>query len=242
MTDTGDAGAGAEYSDVQLLARLLVGLAYIGSDELLSRLRSVGPDVAADVESYANTMPGDETMGEMWSYLALGVLLRGQRRMARRMRRGLDLSKRAAGWALGTADRLTRNPLARPIREPVERRMWAALLDGQLAIAEGRQEAQTSRLLAGRAVEEIVDDLLDAVIQDPELMDSVQRLVRQQSVGLTGTMVSHTRQLTVSADDVAEGIVRRLLRRGSRPALSLAPGTPDASSEGMENDGIPDRL
>ena len=79
MTDTGDAGAGAEYSDVQLLARLLVGLAYIGSDELLSRLRSVGPDVAADVESYANTMPGDETMGEMWSYLALGVLLRDRR-------------------------------------------------------------------------------------------------------------------------------------------------------------------
>jgi len=240
MNNGGERAAGKEYQDLELLGRLLVGLLYSGGDELLSRLRASSPAVEADVEAYAGTVPGDETMGEMVSYLALGTMLRGQRRMARRMRRGIDLSKRAAGWALGTADRLTRNRLARPFRQPVERQVWAALLEGQQAIAEGRREARTSRLLAERTVEEAIDDLLDAVIQNPELMASMQRLVRQQSVGLTGTVTNHTRQLTVSADDVAEGIVRRLLRRGPRPALSLAPGIPVASSDGVEDNGTSD--
>lgn len=237
MNDGGDSAAAREYDDLQLLGQFLVGLAYIGSDELLSRLRAIGPAVAADIEAYASTMPGDETMGEILSYLALGALLRGQRRMARRVRRGLDLSKRAAGWALGTVDRLTRNPLTRPIREPVERRMWAALLEGQQVIIEGRREAQTSRLLAGRTVEEIVDDVVAAMVENLELMASVQRLVRQQSASLTGTVVTNTRQLTISADDVAEGIVRRLLRRGPRPALSPPSGVPTIDSSEGGDDG-----
>ena len=45
--------------------------------------------------------------------------MRGRRRLARRMRRGLELSRRAASWTLGTTDRLTSNRLARPLREPV---------------------------------------------------------------------------------------------------------------------------
>ena len=49
-------------------------------------------------------------------------------------------------------------------------------------------------------------------------------VVREQSTGLTTTVVSNTRQLTVSADDVAEGVVRRLLRRGPRPPLTSLPG------------------
>lgn len=241
MSDGGSPASGKDSGDLQLLGRLLVGLAYVGSDELLSRLRSIGPAVAADVEVHAGTIPDDETMGEMLSYLSLGLMLRGQRRVARRMRQGIELSRQMAGWMLGTVDRLTRNPLARPFRQPVERWTWAALLEGQQAIVEGRREAQTSRLLAERTVEEIVNDVVEAMVENPELMVAVQGLVRQQSVGLTGTVVSHTRQLTVSADDVAEGIVRRLLRRGPRPALSLAPGVPGAGPAGdtgqVDDDG-----
>jgi hypothetical protein len=158
-------------------------------------------------------------MAGMVSYLALGALLRGQRRLARRVRQGFDLSRQAAGWALGTADRLTNNRLARPLRRPVERWLWATLLEGQQAIMEGRREAQTSRELAGRTVQEIVDGVVEAMIENPELMVSVERVMRQQSAGLTDTLVTNTRQMTASADDLAEGVVRRLLRRGPRPAL-----------------------
>jgi hypothetical protein len=224
--------AAPDPGDLELLARLLVGLAYVGTDELLTRLRSIGRDVTADVEVYDPTIPDDESLAEMASYLALGALLRGRRRLAGRVRRGLDRSRRAARWALGTADRLTNNPLARPLRQPVERRLWATLLEGQQAIVEGRREAQTSRELAGRTVQELVDDVVEAMIENPELMASVQRLMRQQSAGLTGTVVSNTRQMTASADDLAEGVVRRLLRRGPRPALSL-------QSAAVEDDTLP---
>lgn len=145
--------AGADYGDLELLGRFLVGLAYLASDELLARLRAIGRDVAADVEISNHTVPQDETMAQMVSYLALGAGLRGGRRLTRQVRRGLDLSRQAAGWALGTADRLTRNRLARPLRQPVERWIWTTLYEGQQAIAQGRREAQTSRLLAGRTVE-----------------------------------------------------------------------------------------
>ena len=224
MSDQEEGGAqaaGGEYGDVELLARLLVGLVYLGSDELRLRLRSIGPDVAAEVEIHGYAAPQDETMAQMVSYLALGACLRGGRRLVRRVRWGLDRSRQAAGWALGTADRLTRNRLARPLRQPLERWFWTTLSEGQQAITQGRCEAQTSRLLAGRTVEQLVDDFIEAIIENPELMASVQRLVRQESAGLTGTLVGNTRQITTSADDLAENIVRRLLHRGPRPALSL---------------------
>jgi hypothetical protein len=223
---------GPDPEDLELLAHLLVGLAYLGTDELLTRLRSIGRDVAADVEIYDLTVPDDESMAEMVSYLALGVLLRVRRRLTGRVRRGLERSRRAARWALGTADRLTNNRLARPLRQPVERWLWATLLEGQQAIMEGRREAQTSRELAGRTVQEIVDDVIEAMVENPELMASAQRLMRQQSAGLTGTVVGNTRQMTASADDLAEGVVRRLLRRGPRPALS-------AGVAAMEDDALP---
>jgi hypothetical protein len=228
------APAGPDPRDLELLAHLLVGLAYLGTDELRTRLRSIGRDVAADVEIYDLTVPDDESMAEMVSYLALGALLRGRRRLARRMRRGLVRSRRAASWALGTADRLTNNSLARPLRQPVERWLWATLMEGQQAIAEGRREAQTSRELAGRTVQEIVDDVVEAMIENPELMVSVQRLMRQQSAGLTDTLVGNTRQMTASADDLTEGVVRRLLRRGPRPAQYL-------NSAALDGEALPRR-
>ena len=201
-----------------------MGLAYVGSDEVRSRLRLSGPAVGADIEAHNETIPDDETMGELLSYFVLGAVLCGQRRMAHRVRRGIDLSRHIAGWALGTVDRLMRNPLTRPVHESVERRLWAAMLEGQRAIVEGRREANTARMLATRTVEEIVDDLLDNVIANPQLMASMQDLVRQQGTGLTATVMSNTRQLTVSADNVAEEMVRRLLRRGPRPLLSSLSG------------------
>ena len=84
MIDTGAAGQGQpapngpEPGDLELVARLLVGLAYVGSEELLTRLRSIGRDLQADVDVYSLTAPHDESMAEMVSYLALGALLRGR--------------------------------------------------------------------------------------------------------------------------------------------------------------------
>jgi hypothetical protein len=235
MNDAAPTVEEIESSNLQLLSRLLVGLAYAGSDELFTRLRKTGTSVVAEVELAADTVPDDETMADVLSYLALGALMRGQRRVARGVRRGLQITGRATGWTLGAVDRVTDNFLFRPVRRPVERRMWGLLMTGQQAIAEGRREAQVSRKMAERTVQEIVDDLLDVILQDPQLMASVQTLLRTQSVTMTGAMVESTRELSVSADDVAEGLVRRLLRRGPRPEmlpLAEGAGAPPAAEAG----------
>ena len=222
MNSGGDAEPGRGYADLQLLARFLVGLAYLGTDELFSRLRAIGPTITAEVEIGGDGISEGERTVESASYMALGVLMRGQRRMARLVRRGFHLTRQVGGVGLGAVDRLTRNRVAWPLRRPVEEWVRGARWEARRMIEEGRNEAHTSRLLVSRTAEDVVDDVLEVVIENPELMTSLQRLVSQRTAGLSDTVVSQTRQLTVSADDVAEGIARRLMGRGPRPNLSLA--------------------
>lgn len=229
----------------QLVARFLLGLLLLGSDQLLTRLQAVQSEMERSAELATGAFaPGDETMGELLGYLAVGMFLRGQKRLSRAVRRGVRRSRETTGRALGLLNRLTDNSLARPFRQPVERRFWDLLLEGQLAISEGRREAQNAQLLAGRALDQVIDDLMAYIIEDPELMDLIRRQVAEQSTGLAGTAMGSARQLGAGADGAVEGAVRRMLRRQPRRDLppSPLPADPQAaysrrSSPGEEDDG-----
>ncbi len=216
--------AGANTEDAQLLSRLAVGLLLFGGEELLFRLRSVQQRIEASGElATGDVIPGDETMTEVLGYLTVGMLMRGQRRLSRTVKRGLRMSMNAAGWALGTLSSVTDNRLARPFREPVERRMWGLVIEGQSAIQEGRREVVASRKLADETLEELVEEAIQALAENPELATAIQRVLMGQSASLTGTVVGSARQLSVSADDLTEGMVRRLLRRKPRQQLPPSP-------------------
>ncbi len=214
----------AESEEGQLLTRFLLGLLLLGSDELLARLRALQAEVEAGAELAAGEVVSeDETMGALLGYMALGAFLQGQRRMVQGIRRGLRFSVTTTGRALGMLNRLTDNPIGRPFRRPVERWIWNLMQEGELAIREGRRGAQEARLLAARTVGNITNDTLEAIAGNPELTELIRRQVGQQSAGLAGTIVDNTRQITTSADNVAEGVVRRLLRRKPRRELPPSP-------------------
>jgi hypothetical protein len=59
--------------------------------------------------------------------------------------------------------------------------------------------------------------------ESPELTSAIERVLVGQGTGLTGTAMGSARQLGTSADDLAEGVVRRLLGRKPRQELPPSP-------------------
>jgi hypothetical protein len=187
-------------------------------------LRSAQQRIEASGELAAgDVIPSDETMTELLGYLAIGILMRGQKRVARTIKRGIHFSMNAAGWALGTADRVTDNRLARPFRRPVERRIRGLMEEGQAVIHDGRREVVASRKLTGETLDELIDEVIQVVSESPEITAAFERVVSGQGASLTGTAMGSARQLGTSADDLAERIARRLLGRKPRQELPFSP-------------------
>jgi hypothetical protein len=244
----GSSGHPAELhiEDLQLVSRFLLGLVIFGGEELLSRLRDAQQRIEASGGLVAvDVVPDDETMTDLLGYLALGMFVRGQKRMARRIDRGIRFTMNTAGWALGTLNRLTDNRLARPFRQPIERRMFELAMEGQQVIYEGRREVHTARMLAGKTVEETIDEVVQILAENPEVTAAIREVLAGQGASLTGTVVVNARQLGMSADDLAEGVARRVLRRKPRRELPPSPlaGKPQtmygprAAPQGAEEDG-----
>ena len=246
--DTTDSDVGplqAETGEGLLLTRFLLGLLLVGSDELAARLQALQSELEAGTGLAASEIVSEQTTTrELLGYMAVGMFVRGQKRLSRGIRRGVRLSMGMTGRALGIVNRLTDNPLGRPVRRPVESLLWNLVQEGEQAMREGRAEAQNARLLAGRTLAEITDDLMEYIIENPELMVLIRRQVGEQSTGLANTATDSARQLGAGADGAVEGAVRRLLRRPPRRELppSPLPGNPQTAyvrrtSSGEEQDG-----
>jgi hypothetical protein len=80
----------------------------------------------------------------------------------------------------------------------------------------GTAEYARGRVLAVFAFEQSVGGVVDLVSDSPELAE----LVREQTIGITGSAVKEVRETGASADALTEGVVRRILRR---PARTLPP-------------------
>lgn len=212
-----------EFEDLQLLSRLLVGLLLTGSDQLMQIVRGLQREIEADPGLLTPVVADDETTLDLLRYLAIGLLARGQKRLARGVSKGVQLSLSTTGWALRKLDRWTDNRFTRPFRRPIESRLWNLEQETDLIIKEGRLEEQNARLLAGRTVGEIIDELLDFMSENPDLAEFIQELIGRQSVGLAGVVRDNARQVSSTADYIAEGVARRLLRRRSRRDMPPSP-------------------
>jgi len=94
----------------------------------------------------------------------------------------------------------------------------------QAWIARGRTEARHSRALARAAINEIVQDAIDALASDP----AVQNLIQSQGTTLAGEVLGEVRERTVSADIYVDSLSRRLFRRARRSPPLDTDATPTA--------------
>ena len=215
-----------DLESVQLLARFLMGAAIMGGDELFQRLRYFQQEI--DAEPWV--LAGDSSLDQasnvaLLRYLAIGLFVRGQKTVGNGVQRAFRAALGTTNWALGRADRLTDNPLTGPLRRRMAERVQAFGKGTAQIIREGQREEQVSRRLAGQTINEIIDEVLDYVAENPEIQASIRHLVTQQGVGLANVVADNSRTVTVAADYVAERLVRRILRRTPRAELPPSPLT-----------------
>jgi hypothetical protein len=209
---------------VVLATRLLVGLLTSGSGELFERLERLQDQIVLE----AVRTPDDgssmvDSSADLLRYVAIGLLLRSERSISRGIRGSANLALGMFRRSVGTLNRLTDNPIGRPLRRPLARRgrSWGERL--VLLVREGQREEQISKLLAEEGAGVVIDAVVDVVADNPELDRLIGEVVGQKSKGLATIVGDNARTLTASGDDVAEDLLRRLLRRKPRQALPPSP-------------------
>jgi hypothetical protein len=211
-------------ADARLLTRILVGLLSSGSGELIRELR----DLEWEIEQYPEFVEGgdgigDEKTRDRLRYLALGLLMHGQRTAIRGIRNGFYFSLGTASRLFDTMDRMTSNRLMAPVRRPFASRLRKLGYTTAELIAEGQREERVSKVLAREALLEIIDEVVDLVSQNPEITKVIAEVVGGQGASLAGIMGDNARRLSLTSDDLVEGALRRVLRRTPRQALPRSP-------------------
>ncbi len=123
------------------------------------------------------------------------------------------------------------------LREQVDlaQQLGAATLEQ--FIQRGRYEEQFGRRLSRRLVGAPINDIVDYLAKNPHVArlveeqltelrknpEPVRELVQGQSVGMATEVVDELREQGVTADNLLEGVVRRVLRRTSRDKLPPPP-------------------
>ena len=167
----------------------------------------------------ATIVEQEEDIGDILRYLTIGLAFQSQRQVR-------SASKSVGSWLLGAAD--TTLSVTRPVRNSwlfsPARRMTGAVtgrLEDGIAdlVRTGRSEEFVGRLMAETALQESVDWVMDYIAQNPEIRD----LVQQQALGFTEEISVGVRARSVSADNLLDGVLRKLFGRTPRPDL---PGPP----------------
>ncbi len=237
----GDLSARLEMEDLQLLSRFLMGVAILGGEELLQRLRVRLREIDASGELVLQDKgAGDESSLDLLRYFGIGLFARGQNWLERNLRKGYYFSLGASSLFVDALDRITDNPLARPVRQPIEQGIKELVRQVGTTIDEGRQEEQYAKLLASQAVVETMNDVIDYVSESPEVTDLIRSQLGQQSAGLAGVVIENTRRVSVNVDDRAENLIRRLLRL--TPRKDLPPSPIEGMPQTMYNEKLRDRI
>ena len=207
---------------LRMVARLLLGTALTGSDELERRFGN-GQQVYRPTPAERERLLASETESDRRRYAVLGA--------ASEM---TDAAQRGTASLRGLADRtyrtfsqalrpVTQSHLAQPVNQRIDR--YAARGDSILRrwIEVGRAEEQLSRSLAREATTETVKDTLDYLARSPEM----DELMGEQSLDLIGEMVEEVHERTSNTSILfRQWFYTTVLRRP--PSRSTSTGTSSA--------------
>jgi hypothetical protein len=206
-----------EFDAYMAVVRLLVGGTVEGAAELVKRLEKWEAELTT-VEGAAR--PGEiRSDGDVVRYMLVGMALSagdGVRRQAVKLAQASDLFWRFTGSA---AQPLVNNRVTGAVTGPFDRALERLVTRGQKRVNEwvelGRAQEPGARRIARKAYLATIDEVIGLLAENKELA----ALVQNQSVGLATEAVDEFRSRTVSADAIAENIVRRILRRPPRAEL-----------------------
>lgn len=210
--------ADPEFDAYLAIVKVLIGGAVEGTAELARRIEWL----EAELRAAEGGPPGPgavESSADVVRYMLGGLVISaadGARRQAIKLAEASDMFWRVTG---STVRPFVGNRLTRRVVGPFDRAFGRLVERGQQRVNGwvelGRANEPMARLVARRAYLEAVDDFIGHLSQNQQLSD----LVQEQSVGLANEFVEEVRERTVSADTLAESIVRRILKRPPRTAL-----------------------
>jgi hypothetical protein len=236
----------AETDRFRTVLRLMVGGAILGWDELLIHLEQWEEEVrAASAQQSPETSqtgtvvfvePGSKTVPPMSQsqelrYLLLGMLFETESRLHQRGSAVFKLAGQTTNAFFKPMLRwMDRNERLDPARSRFDNlvRRGEAVTDRW--IQRGQREESHSRRLVLTATQDTFDTSMEQLGQAPEL----QNLVKMQSAGLSQEVLDEVRSRTVTGDYMAEGFVRRVLRRVPRRELPTPGESDDTADTGSQ--------
>lgn len=211
------APADPEFDAYLAVVKLLIGGTIEGAAELSRRLEKWEAELN---EAEGTADPAQiRSNGDVVRFMLVGMALSagdGARRQAIKLAQASDLFWRFTGSA---AQPLVNNRVTGMVTGPFDRALERLVTRGQQRVNDwvelGRSQEPGARRMARKAYLEIVDEFISHLAENQELAD----LVQKKSIGLATEAVDEFRSRTVSADAMAESIVRRILRRPPRGEL-----------------------
>ncbi len=208
-----------DFDSLRALTGLLLGGAIEGTSQLVSRLRIYEEQMREETAGRPSKAPEQEDELDRLRYAMFGLILDAQSTF----RRNLSLWARAFDKSVSVTNQVTRPVTNSFLLAPIQRRIDRLARKGEESlahwIAEGRKAEPHNRQLAKMTYRQIVDEFINQLAENPELQD----LVAQQGISLAGEARDEVRERTVTADNLMEGIVRRILRRPPRRELPIPP-------------------
>lgn len=161
----------------------------------------------------------NETTGQLARYALIGIVLSAENRISS----GFSLIGRIAN-RLGRAAKPITDPISSSTRlHPVHKRYDKLANRGQAQVTQwinnGREEENRGRQLVQVALNETMETSIEYIAEKPE----IQELIQSQSTGLANEIIEEVRERTVSADTLAENILRSFLRLTPRSEISGPP-------------------
>ncbi len=218
------------FDALQSITRLLVGLALIGGDELLSRLQSVEKEITAqppDPQALAERIrnsPTGQLIPDDVRHALIGLAFEVQEQIRVGTPRLLATADQIiTGLTQPAQSILNRIPIVGSLSKSIGLQYDALQRRGEDRtkrwIAIGRREEARSRVVADAAYNRIVDDFIDYLADKPE----IQELIAGQTTGLAAEVLDEVRERTVSGDSFLEGLVRAVLRKAPRAEVPPPP-------------------
>lgn len=221
-TAADQAAGDAEFDAYMAISRLVVGGIIEGTGQLATRLKRVETELKREYALDPKVGEINST-GDVLRYAAVGFVLSASEGIRDRVIKAVDASDLFWEFTGNTIKPLTENRITGFFTAPFERAFDSIVERGQDTVTgwveRGRREEPISRELALNTADTIFEEFITLLSENPELAD----LVQQQSVGLVGEVVDEVRSRTISADVLAETLVRRLLRRPPRSELPAPP-------------------
>lgn len=220
-----------EFDAYMAVVKLLIGGTVEGAVELSHRLERWE---AALLAAEGEAEPGEiGNTGDVARFMLVGMALDASDGLRRRVIEFAQASDVLFRFSGSMTRPLVKNRLTGIVGRPLDRAFNRLVERGQKNVDRwielGRAEEPGARRLARKAYGETVDEFIGHLAENKELAD----LVQKKSVGLATEAVDEFRSRTVSADALAETLVRRILRRPPRDELvgSIEESRPASESE-----------